>query len=206
MIDYIKGILFNPRVTFERIRDDEISDKKIYLIFLSVFLLILSESILTGNKGHAFRETFGPTLDAIYTFLSYPVNATLVNYVFYFLFILITIGLCKIVNYKKYKCKKLPQLLMSISVLGFIIQLLLLFNKASYVLFEFSFSYALRYLGYIFLIWNMILVFLAIKIAGSLSTLKTIIIFSIIIILFAFVSPIGMWSGMKPYFMNVLGR
>jgi len=89
---------------------------------------------------------------------------------------------------------------MSISVLGLIAQPVFLLY---YILSKAGLTniYTGFIVEYFFKIWNFILIFLAIRISGMFSIKKTVLIFSIIMIIFGVLSPtMTAWSSLGPFF------
>lgn len=191
VLSIIKGLIFYPRKNLEQIKKGVVSKKLIYTIFaFSMIVTFIRSFFVRWHQSFTFFDK--QFLNVAVIFLNNPFLMWLREYLLYFIGVFVLVKLCNL--FSKSKCESMPYMLMAISSIGILGQVL--FWPLHYLLTH----DLLKILGLIFYLWNLTLIFLAVKIVSSLSYVKTSIVILIPLIVLGF-SPFGIWSFMSPYFL-----
>jgi|GEM_PF-6719707 len=190
----IREMIISPKQSFDKIKAGTTSVRAIYSVLLLAALITLLKAFFAS-----WRKTFdffdSQYLNNVVIILNNPYIMWLREWLVFFITLFLLVKSCKLLF--KAECDKLPYMLMAISVIGLLCQIL--FLPLNYLLPHDS----LKLILVAFYIWNLILIFIAIRIAGLLSYAKTTVVLLMVIIVF-FISPFGLWSFMTPYFLFAL--
>lgn len=188
--ELIKGIIVSPISELIKIKEGVIPKQIIYRIFVITMLITLVNVPFReyGRMGDYIPNLY---LTKIANFISHPFVLWIAAYLSYFCSIFIMVKLCKLFT-KERGCRDLPYLVMSVSGIGIAAQVLIL--PLNYILSRQS----LMLLGLFLRFWNLVLIFLAVKVSSSLSNMKSISIVAItVLIITIFTFAIG--TFMDPY-------
>jgi ACR3 family arsenite efflux pump ArsB len=186
----IKGIIFSPVNELNRVKEGLISKKIINYVIILTMLLTLAKVPFRewGRMGEGLPMRY---LRDIVNFISHPLVLWGLAYSLYFCSIFIMIKLCNLFS-RKGSCNDLPRLVMSVSAIGIVAHVI--FFPLNYLI---PFD-ILMYLGMIFRLWNLVLIFLAVKVSSSLSNKKSILIVVIPVLIMA-VFTFGIGTFLDPY-------
>lgn len=196
MLTLIRGILIAPTQTFRKIREGQIRAIYIHLIFWSTFLIFVIESVIFHREAVTFDDVFPCPLSDALSFLSVPLHAVLLGYLFYFILMALALGLCrKLTNGQK--CKKMALMFMSASLIGLMVQFVLIIE---YLMHHAFFPWIL---AKSLMLWNIILFYKALRVAGRLTRRQA------IAILVGMASLTVLYPGgltpLHPYLSDILG-
>jgi hypothetical protein len=165
----IKDVVLSPRRMFSH----EISYepiKGIVILFLTGLLITLLKTFAPAKKVSAVTFFGSSALNSVFSSLSNPQIVWLVVYAAYFIFILLILLMCKLLN-GRVEAKSLVLSLISVSAIGVLLQVI---------------CYALKYIvpfnvivvcGYAAYLWIAFVSVLAIKASQKMSAIKAVVCF-----------------------------
>ncbi|HEX9882453.1 MAG TPA: hypothetical protein VGA79_00665 [Desulfobaccales bacterium] len=188
--ELIKGLIVSPISELNKIKEGLIPKNIIYRIFI-ITMIITIGNVPFRERGRMGDYIPNRYLTEIGNFISHPFVLWMAAYLFYFCSIFIMVKLCNLFTGQR-GCRHLPYLVMSVSGIGIAAQVL--FFPLNYILSR----QLLMFLGLFFRFWNLVLIFLAIKVSSSLSNMKSFSIVAItVVIITIFTFAIG--TFMDPY-------
>ena len=163
-MNILRDLILYPGIVF---KNPEIRKKRIILFFVVTFSTVFIKSFFKAqNYVHFFDNTH---LDGLLRILSIPQVQVVVQYIFFYVFIVIVFGILALA-----KCKhSFPSLtlsLMSVCIIGFVAHII------SFFLFFIN-KTAIGHIGFIFYVWCIILSIVAIKKSQNISYFAAILCF-----------------------------
>jgi len=187
----MKGLIFSPVAKLNRIKEGVFPKDCIYIL-LALTTLVTFLKALSAHWNKSFNVFNGQNLDQIIIFLNNPFIMWAVGYLLYFCSIFLIDKLSRLFQPNDHKAMRL--MLFAVSSIGLVAHALF------YVLGYLVSKDVLTTIATFIYVWNLILVFLAVKIGSVISFGKALVVTLIPLAIFA-LSPFGIWSFMSPYLL-----